>query len=186
MSFARVTLESFESGGAFPPKEGPDYQRGFKDGVEFAAQSDAAAVRAAVSDMSATLSDMTFGFTEARLHLLDRIRPILAQIAEALLPDIAREVFAAHLVETLLQSFEAAADQPIQIAVAPSDLAAVGSALASADGRIRLQGDAGLAIGQAVLCRDETHILIDLPALTGALQTALLGLEPSERTLANG
>lgn len=186
MTLARVDLESFEDSGVPPSKENPDYLRGFNDGVAQAEQHQAAEISRAVADIASALQDMTFGFTEARVHILDRVRPLLAQIAETVLPDILNEAFAPHLVQALTQSFVDASDEPILIAVAPEILDAVGETLASLDGKFKLVPDPKIALGQAILRRDDTQILIDFPGLLDALQTALHGLEPSERTYSNG
>lgn len=186
MTLARVDLESFEENGAVPLKESPDYLRGFADGAAQAEQQNAAENSRAVADIASALQDMTFGFTEARIHILDRIRPLLAQIAETVLPDILNEAFAPHLIQALTQSFDDASDEPVMIAVAPEITGAVGETLASLDGKFKLVPDPKIALGQAILRRDDTQILIDFPGLLNALQTALHGLEPSERTHSNG
>ena len=183
MTQSRITLECFDDGLSGPSLvSGADYQKGFDAGVAQAEAAITAQQAQAIADINATLGDMAFSYTEARGELLGRIRPILTQVAEAVLPMLAQETFSAHLVETLEGTFKDATDQAVKVAVAPDMV----SLLGEAEPTFKPVPDPSLAPGQARLRRGDTHIMIDLPALVTALQAALQGLEATQRTQAHG
>ena len=183
MTFARITLESFEDETLGPnPVLSPDYKKGFDEGVKQAEATLAAQQALALADINATFDDMAFGYAEARSELLDQIRPILAQVAETLLPALAQETFTAYLLETLDRTFGDVTDLTIEVAVAPNMVAV----LQETDPKFKPVADPSLALGQAVLRRGDTHIMIDIPTLVAALQAALQGLDETQRTQAHG
>jgi flagellar biosynthesis/type III secretory pathway protein FliH len=185
MTLTRVTLERFEDTTTEVPKSA-DYIRGFADGERAAQNSDAAQLTTAVESVASTLSDMAFGYEEARVQLLEKIRPLLVQLSEAVLPGLALETFSAHLIDVITRDFEAATKRPIQISVPPDTADYLEGVLSGHDGNFTFVGDIELTKGQALLHDGDTHILIDFPALILALQTALNGVEPLERSLSNG
>ncbi|MCF2871593.1 hypothetical protein L0664_11005 [Octadecabacter sp. G9-8] len=186
MTLSRVSLESFEDSPAVPPKESIEFKKGFAAGIKSAEQTETANLTRATEGIDATLSDMAFGFAEARLQILERLRPLLAQISETILPQIAKDSFADHLVDVLARDFKQVAASPVQIAVHPEAVDHLQTVLTAHSDNFSFIGDATLTDGQALLRSDTTHILIDIHALTLALQTALNGLEPLERTQSNG
>lgn len=185
MTLSRMTLESFEPADALPPEQSAEYQRGFQTGLMAAQQSEAADIRHSIEGIASTLSDMAFGYAEARIFLLNRIRPLLVQVAESVLPQIAQDTFAAHLVDVLHNDFATLVSEPIRISVNPSVIDTLSGALGDTSNFVVI-ADSELNSGQAVLKNPDTQIMIDLPALVLALQTALSGLEPLERIQSNG
>lgn len=186
MSLARITLESFAGDDAPKPEESPEYLRGFADGLAKAAQSADAERQQNLSEIATALADMTFGFVEARSYLLDRIRPLMAQISGLVLPQAVEATFAAHLTDTLSDYFDEVLHDPVRISIAPDLLDDIQPTLTSQHSEFQLSGDPNLTSGQAILQRGDTHIMIDLPALIAALRVALDGIEPSERTQTHG
>lgn len=183
MTLSNVTLECFDDGdGSTVPPASPDFVRGFEAGKLHAMQDIQSQRQMAVADVSATLGDMAFGYAEARGALLEQIHPLMVQIGELILPEIAKETFAAHFCDTLTRAFQDATDQKIEVAVAPDMIAEVPT-----DGSVfTLIADPEMDLGQARLRRDDSHILIDFPTLLEDLQTALRGLDLTQRTHANG
>lgn len=186
MTLSRVTLEQFDDGTATRPNDSADYTRGFEEGLAAARGSAEVELSHSMSEISSTLADMSFGYEEASRLLLDRIRPLLTQVSEALLPQLANESFTAHLVEVLQADFESTVGEPIQIFVHPTAVEQLTDDLSDTTNAFVFVPDPTLTHGQAILKNPESQIMIDLPALTQALQTALNGLEPFERTQSNG
>ena len=111
MTLSRITLESFDDALAGPaPAQSADFKKGVEAGVEQAEKALAAQQIQALSDIHATLDDMAFGYAEARDELLGQIRPVLAQVAETILPTLAQESFAAHLTDALQRAYFITAD----------------------------------------------------------------------------
>jgi hypothetical protein len=184
LTSSRVTLESFEGDAATDIAQSADYKRGLTDGLAQAETSQNADLYRSIGEISSTLADMTFGYEEARRHVFERLHPLLGQITEAILPLIALETFGAHLTDVIEAEFQTAAGAPIMIAVA-CDLVQALNRSATGD-QFTFVGDPTLSAGQALIRQDDTHILLDLPALTLALQSALNGLERPERTQSHG
>ena len=183
MSPSRIILESFDDEtGRAAPYLSAEYKSGFEAGTLIAEEKSAAQHAQALDDIKGILRDMAFGYAEARRELLDQIRPILAQVAEVILPALAQETFSAHLIETLETTFRDATLEAVQVSVAPNMIAL----LEDAETAFPISSDPALEPGQALLRRCDTHIMIDLPTLTAALQEALRGLEATQRTHAHG
>lgn len=185
MTLGRITLESFETDSSSTQKDSADYLRGYNDGLAHVAETQASELTSTAADIAATLNDMTFGFAEARVHILDRIRPLLAQIAETVLPEIVKETFAEHLIETLNRYFDTAMEEPIEITVSPEAFDLLQASLSPQIGNFSFVADTSVTSGQAILHHNSEHIMIDLPALLSTLQDALNGLESSERIQSN-
>lgn len=184
MISSRITLESFESDGQADVAQSADYKRGLAKGLAQAETSQNADLSRSIGEISSALTDMAFGYEQARLHVLERLHPVLGQIAEAVLPLIAIETFGAHLIDVIEAEFQTATSAPIMITVTPDLVETLRSSLT---GNIfTFFGDPMLDVGQALICQDTTHVLLDLPALTLALQSALNGLERPERIQFHG
>jgi len=186
MTLVRIDLEKFDDGVSLEPEENADFKLGFEAGQANARASDTAALARATEAISATLSDMDFGYTEARVLLLEQIRPLLTQVAEAILPQIAQESFATHLVDVLFADFELATKEPTKITLSPSAIDHVRTALSGTSENFVFDADANLTEGQALLKNGNVQIMVDLPALTLDLQNALNGLETLQRSPLNG
>lgn len=177
-----VNLECFDEAPDGSERPTAEYAKGFAAGVEQSTADIAAQRQQAVTEIAATLSDMSFGYTEARDMLLEQIQPLLAQIADTILPEIAKEGFSALLTDTLNQAFNAETERAIELTIAP-DL--VGE-LSSVNGIFEVTPDSKLVRGQAILRRKDTHVMVDLPHLIHNLQAALHGFETTQRTHSNG
>jgi len=184
MSFSHINLERFDDGIKSAQEKNADYKRGFSDGLAQATESDTAKRTQSITQVSSTLSDMSFGYEEARVNILRNLKSLLGQISEVVLPQIAKDTFGAHLLDVVESNFLMATDESIQISVAPNLVAALCNT--HDEKRFSIIPDASLIEGQALIQETETQILLDLPALTLALQTALNGLELPERTQSNG
>ena len=181
-----ITLESFDVGPAEPRRESADYERGVRAGIAQAEASLSAQKTQAAQDIAASLNDMTFGYAEARQYLLDRFAPIIAQLSEAILPEVLKQTFAAHLTDLITSALEDAADMPLTVRLPTSagDIRDEVEAMVSPAFSITL--DPGLAEGQAEILHGETQLFLDLAAFLNDLQTALRGVDETERSLSHG
>jgi flagellar assembly protein FliH len=184
MNTSRIDLERFENDGANMQVESPDYRRGKADGLVHAETLSNAKIAQSVSEVSSILNDMAFGYQEARHHILERMQPLVSQISDKVLPDIAKVVFGTHLSEVINFELQRSASLPIQIAVAP-DLFPTFEGLKDYDHCVFVS-DPSLTDGQAIIQQKDVEVLMDLPSLILALQTALNGLESPERSIRNG
>lgn len=180
MTLSPVTLESFEDEGPLPAPESADFKRGFEAGVAAADESRDAATARAIQDLSSTLHDMNFGFEEARVHLMTRLRPLLTQLSEAALPEILHLSFGAFLNETIETHFSDLAQESLTISVTTDVANHLMAGPLSENPRFRFVADPSLEAGQAIIKGGDAHVLLDLPSLLHSLQTALSGLETQQ------
>ena len=129
-----LRLEDFETDHA--GQDGPDqhtlaalpgYDAGFAAG-QVAALSDQKHVDAALVQ---TLSDMAFGFAEARQHTLAGMTPLFAALIDQLIPRVVEESFRARLLETLSDLAGKSIAGPTRLIVHPDQIDAVSAILPS-------------------------------------------------------
>ncbi|WP_281981082.1 hypothetical protein [Thalassorhabdomicrobium marinisediminis] len=182
MTLSPLSLECFELEGAVPPPPSRDFTKGFEAGLAQASEALAAQKLTDLTAIQAVLSDMQFGYTEARLQLLEQIRPLLTQVAETVLPAVLKDTFAQHLSDTIYQTIDATMPDAVSLSVAPSTIEEIRTALPA----LAVVADADLDPGQAIITRPDTRTMIDTPALLDALNAALQGLDPLQRTQSHG
>lgn len=184
MNTSRITLERFGSDCANASIESPDYQRGKADGIIHAETLNTAKIAQSINEVSATLSDMTFGYEEARQHILQQMQSLIRQISDKIVPEIAKATFGAHLSEVVDVELARSASLPIQIGIAPELLPAF-DALENSQHCVFVP-DSNLKDGQAIILQHDVEIFLDLPSLVLALQSTLNGLESPQRSSRNG
>jgi len=177
MTLSPVTLENFEDDKAQAVPESSDFKRGYEAGRAAAIEARESATARAIQELSSTLHDMNFGYEEARLHLMGKLRPLLTQLSEIALPEILHLSFGAHLNELVETHFDGLAEECLAISVAPEVANRLKSGLSSGDPRFVFVPDTSLDAGQAIIKGGDTHVMLDLPDLLKTLQTALSGLE---------
>lgn len=160
---AAVKLELFETDEAGPctPETVQDqieedrlaaYEAGYTAGWEDAATAAADDAARLGVDLARHLQSMNFTFQEARIHVLRSVEPLLVQMADRLLPVIAREVLAPVIVENLLPLAEHLADRPVTLLVHPAARAAVEGRLGGIGGLpLTIVDEPSLSEGQAYL-----------------------------------
>lgn len=167
-------LESFEEG----------YRAGWDDAVK--AQSDD---RSRISsDFAQNLQDLSFTYHEAYSHVLNAVMPLLEEMVNVLLPQMAREAIGAHIVEQLQSRAQEIGTLDVVVAVAPSNSGAVEPLLEQDFGfPLKLETDDTLAEGQADIRFGEIEQQIDLSDVLTSVSDAVHGFaHENRRTLAHG
>ena len=163
------------------------YEEGYGAGWEDAmtAQSDARAEREA--EVARHLQALSFGYHEARQHLLQSIKPLLQEIAAVLLPDVARKVLAPTIAQTLMPLAERRLDVPVAIRIAPGCRAEVERMLTGVAREIPfvIVEDATLLGGQALVDTGQGESRVDLDGSAAAilgLITDFFDSKPTEQS----
>ncbi|GFE49577.1 hypothetical protein So717_13300 [Roseobacter cerasinus] len=165
-------LEAFEKG----------YQAGWDDAVK--AQSDS--VSKVSAEFGQNLQDMSFSYHEALSKLTLSVQPILTDIIDKILPEVARGALAPQIVEQLMDPLKDAASQPVEIVVAQSNLEAVQSL---AEDRLKapfeIVVEPSLADGQAFVRIGNEERNIDLQAVLSGVRDAMTAFfhETEQETL---
>lgn len=174
MSLA-LKLVSFDEPLVEPTKSGPsdDYLKGFEDG--------AAAARAIAekqedqlrSELVASLSDLTFGYQEARSNFAQTFRPIFTAISDQIVPAVLKETLAHHLIETLETVAAGALDGQVTILMNPQDAETFGSDLTGQIPTVAIVADATVPLGTAVIGNGSSETVFDPADLIKRIQNAL-------------
>ena len=186
MTLGHIDLEDFDSGQKGPKPKSLDFRSGFEEGHASALNEISARQAQACEEILSALQDMRFGYEEARQQLISQLAPILAQVAEAVLPSVLRETFGLHLVEHVLKTAQTGTDTPIEVSVSETIVGQIQSIPALQTQDVHIKGRSDLVDGQALIVSGGAPVLLDLPHLLTELQTALRGLEGSERTMSHG
>jgi flagellar biosynthesis/type III secretory pathway protein FliH len=157
---AKVT--SFEQG----------YSAGWEDAA--AAQSDdQTRIRA---DLARNLQSLAFTFQDARTHVLQAIRPLILEMTNRLLPEVAREALAPAVLEALMPLADELADAPLTLVLNPAVRDSVESLVAQATGLpMRIEEEPSLAEGQVYIRLGPAETKVDLTQVTSDIAAAVRG-----------
>lgn len=160
-SFLEETrLASYETG----------YAAGWEDAVAAQTQDDAE-MRAGIGR---NLQALSFTYHEARIHVLKALTPLLTEMVDSILPEIARETLASQIVEVLMPLAEEMADAPVTLRVNPSSRAAVETLLDQATGLpVTIIDEPTLGAGQAYLRLGDSETRVDLDSAISAISEAV-------------
>lgn len=92
------------------------YSAGWDDAVA-AQQGDQGRIRA---DLARNLQSLSFTFQDARSHVLQSIKPLILEMVNRLLPEVARESLAPTVLEAVMPMAEELADAPLILVLNPA------------------------------------------------------------------
>lgn len=92
------------------------YSAGWDDAVA-AQQGDQGRIRA---DLARNLQSLSFTFQDARSHVLQAIKPLILEMINRLLPEVARESLAPTVLEAVMPMAEELADAPLTLVLNPA------------------------------------------------------------------
>lgn len=104
-------LDAFENG----------YQAGWDDAVK-AKNQEADSIAA---EFDQTLRDLSFTYHEAYTGILNGLRPLLTQMVEVVLPQVARQTLGQRVSDLLYELLSEHGRLPVELLVAPDDHAAI-------------------------------------------------------------
>jgi flagellar biosynthesis/type III secretory pathway protein FliH len=106
-----VRLDAYEAG----------YSAGWEDAVA-AGRDDQNRIG---TELANNLQKLAFTFHEARTHVLTSVKPLVVQLSTRLLPELAQEVLAPVVRDTLMPLIDTLANAPIRIVLNPASRPAV-------------------------------------------------------------
>lgn len=169
-----MKLEAFEKG----------YRAGWDDAVK--AHSDDR--NHITSALGQHLQDLSFTYQEAYGNMMHAVTPLLTEMVQALLPELARATLGHHIAEQLEKLSAEIGKVEVEIAVAPDKVAAIGTLLDRDFGfPIRLVGDDTLAEQQADIRFGRQERQIDLGDLIASVTEAVMGFaHDNQRKMSHG
>lgn len=161
---------------AEPPGPSADWLAGHARGLADAAETDARRQAIAAEAALAALGDLAFTWAEARSAVLGALVPFFRTLGDRLVPELAGEAFALHLLDTLCHAAAADVAEAPDLQLSPADAARVGPILTHAP-PVRVVSDPALAPGQARLAAGGGETALDTPALVAALREVLAAFD---------
>lgn len=150
------------------------FEQGYTAGWDDAAagqDSDQLRIRA---DLARNLQTLSFSFQDARTHVLQAIRPLILEITNRLLPEMAREALAPIVLETLMPMADEMADAPITLVLNPNVRARVEQLLEQATGLpMVVEEEPSLSEGQVYIRFGPAETKVDLSQATAAITNAV-------------
>ncbi len=162
------------------------YEDGYKAGWDDAVSANSDEQSRISSDLAKSLQEISFGYHEARTHVLENVADILKLMSEKLLPEAAREHFSQTVIERAKELAEGAADAPIEVLVNPQDRAAIETVIGeSPPFPISLKEESSLTTGQAFFKSASGEHSLDLTEIETSLRSAVDGFLTTQNEVQN-
>lgn len=146
------------------------YSAGWDDAVA-AQQGDQTRIRA---DLARNLQSLAFTFQDARSHVLQAIRPLILEMVDRLLPEIAREALAPTVLEALTPLADDLADAPLILVLNPAVRGQIEDLVAQATGLpMEIDEEPSLPEGQVYIRFGPTETKVDLSQVTADIAIAV-------------
>ena len=157
---AEAKVASFEQG----------YSAGWDDAAA-AQQSDQSRIRA---DLARNLQSLSFTFQDARSHVLQAIRPLILEMVNRLLPEVARETLAPTVLEAVMPLADKLADAPLTLVLNPSVRGQIEELVAQATGLpLVIDEEPTMPDGQVYIRFGTTETKVDLAQATTDIAIAV-------------
>jgi flagellar biosynthesis/type III secretory pathway protein FliH len=150
------------------------FEQGYSAGWDDAAaaqQGDQTRIRA---DLARNLQSLAFTFQDARSHVLQAIRPLILEMVDRLLPEVAREALAPTVLEALTPMADELADAPLTLVLNPGVRGQVEDLIAQATGLpMVIDEEPSLPEGQVYIRFGPTETKVDLSQVTADIAIAV-------------
>jgi flagellar biosynthesis/type III secretory pathway protein FliH len=146
------------------------YSAGWDDAVA-AQQGDQGRIRA---DLARNLQSLSFTFQDARSHVLQSIRPLILEMVNRLLPEVAREALAPTVLEAVMPLAEELADAPLILVLNPAIRSQVEDLVAQATGLpMAIEEEQTMPDGQVYIRFGTSETKVDLAQVTADIGIAV-------------
>ncbi len=146
------------------------YSAGWDDAVA-AQQDDQSRIRA---DLARNLQSLSFTFQDARAHVLQAIRPLILQMVDRLLPEVARETLAPTVLDAVMPLAESLADAPLTLVLNPAVRAQVEDLVSQATGLpMVIDEEPTMPEGQVYIRLGTSETKVDLAQVTTDIAIAV-------------
>ena len=173
---------------ARPEPQRPEDLPGYAEG-HAAAMAEVAAHQSHLSqDVVQAISDISFGFAEARLHVMTSLEPLFRVLVDRLLPATLPDSFRTHVVATLIAAAKADIAQPFHLTLHPKQIESVAAILPpTLSALVTLTADGALSRHSATIRHGRMETAIDHDALQADIVQALSALfDHNTESKANG
>lgn len=153
------------------------FEQGYSAGWEDATKALQESSTQGASQLAASISDASFTFQEAYSAVLRDIEPVISRMISLILPEIARETIAQHLIGEIRKSFRESPASALTISINEAQVETLTDALASSGlGAVKVQSDPGLDALQAIVGTEKSEREIDFGRLIKEFHQSLASL----------
>jgi len=146
------------------------YSAGWDDAVA-AQQGDQTRIRA---DLARNLQSLSFTFQDARSHVLQSLRPLIVEMINRLLPEVARESLAPTVLEALMPIADDLSDAPLTLVLNPAVRPQVEELVTQATGLpLVIEEEPSLPEGQVYIRFGQIETKVDLDQVTADIAAAV-------------
>lgn len=150
------------------------YEEGYAAGWEDAASAHADARAEREAEVARHLQVLSFGYHEARAHVLRAMEPLLVEVATRLLPATVQSALGPAVLDALMPFAERLADGPVTLLVSPGTRPELEAFVAAQTALpIQIVEDAGLTAGQVTIGRGDEGARVDLDRAVVAVTDAI-------------
>lgn len=150
------------------------FEQGYSAGWDDAAaaqQGDQTRIRA---DLARNLQSLAFTFQDARTHVLQAIRPLMVEMINRLLPEVAHEALAPTVLEALMPLADDLADAPLTLVLNPAVRPQIEDLVAQATGLpMVIEEEPSLSEGQVYIRFGTAETKVDLDRVTSDIAKAV-------------
>ena len=150
------------------------FEQGYSAGWEDAAaaqQGDQSRIRA---DLARNLQSLAFTFQDARSHVLQAIKPLILEMTNRLLPEVARDALAPTVLEALMPIADSLADTPLILVLNPAARDSVEELITQATGLpMVIEEEPSLGDGQVYIRFGTSETKVDLTQVTADISAAV-------------
>lgn len=146
------------------------YSAGWDDAVA-AQQGDQGRIRA---DLARNLQSLSFTFQDARSHVLQSIKPLILEMVNRLLPEVARESLAPTVLEAVMPMAEELADAPLILVLNPAVRGQIEDLVTQATGLLMvIEEEPTMPDGQVYIRFGSSETKVDLGQVTTDIAIAV-------------
>ena len=146
------------------------YSAGWDDAVA-AQQGDQSRISA---DLARNLQSLSFTFQDARSHVLQAIRPLMLELINRLLPEVAHEALAPTVLEALTPIADEMSDAPMTLVLNPAVRPQVEDLVTKATGLpLVIEEEPSLSEGQVYIRFGTAEAKVDLDRVTADISAAV-------------
>lgn len=150
------------------------FEQGYSAGWDDAAaaqQSDQSRIGA---DLARNLQSLSFTFQDARSHVLQAIRPLILEMVNRLLPEVAHEALAPTVLQALTPIANEMSDSPMTLVMNPAVRPQVEDLVSRATGLpMVIEEEPSLSEGQVYIRFGTAEAKVDLDRVTADISAAV-------------
>lgn len=152
------------------------FENGYQAGWDDASAAHAAEQAHISSDFSQNLQSLNFTYQEAYCHIMAMLKPLLIQMVETILPQVAHKTLGMRIVSEVIDLAQSHSNQKIELIMSPiSRIKLENLSLPDLTTTIQFIDDESLSEGQVFLKAGQSERRIDLDGLLDDMKLAIDG-----------